>query len=422
MAFDPCPSSPAPGNYAWQPPLIFEDDLDLEELDEILQQVDSDTGELEVSPEQAAIYRRIFVESELAEDAKRKDPVTHSKNLKAMMRASKVLNFDKKLTASSSVSSYESDDYMSQPSQTDFANDAEYMQAIKDKAKRAKKLRLLLAGSPQKSPPKQQVLSESQRRASATIEALQCRGVPVPAELARKASPKKGKSPAKKFAALQLDSSDSDEAIPLPKTSFKPSIKKNFFAAPNASSPSPIKAAPKKSFFKPIVASDSSDEDLGMYKYPSPAKVQPKKKFFGAPKVSSPNKYFGKIDAQDLYSYFKKHDAQVAASQKSSFINIQHYVVDLNQRVKDLQQMALGEQIYSEPKLVPENIQNFLKARKGTAGYLQLAVDLETLVLESMITYAANGCVDVDPRLLLKNAKDTLKERYNLLSANLSAC
>jgi len=334
------------------------------------------------------------------------------------MRASKVLNFEKKLTASSSVSSYESDDYMSQPSQTEFSNDAEYMQAIKDKAKRAKKLRMLLAGSPVKSPPK---LTESQRRASATIEALQCRGVPVPAELARKAfSPNKGKSP-KKFAPIE--SSDSDEAIPLPKPlSFKPSIKKNFFAAPNPGSPSPVKAAPKKSFFKPIVASDSSDEDLGVYKYPSPAKIQPKKKFFGAPKSPSPSKYFGKIDAQDLYAYFKKHDAQVAATQKSSFINIQHYVVDLNQRVKDLQQMALGEKIYSEPKLVPENIQNFLRARKGTAGYLQLAVDLETLVLESMITYAANGCVDVDPRLLLKNAKDTLKERYNLLSANLSAC
>lgn len=281
-----------PGWYVYEKPVGWEEE---DELDDLERDYRAEMHKLH--PEdpdyvEDPVLKAMRLEAEAEQEKQHyRAPRKHAKLIKDHIIASRKLNFDKKLS-NASVSSYDTDDFMSQPDVSIFDQHGEqaWMAAYKAKAQRHKKLRKMLANAPAKSPVKVKTPSPV-KIAQAYAQQSPAVKKAVAAVLASSSPPKL--SP-KKFADLNLDSSDDE--VPLP-TNFAKKMsksgKKSFFASPSpskAKSPSPFKPLPaaiKKSFFAAPNLDSDSDDDIdipGLRKISSPKKFSvTKKSFFDSP-------------------------------------------------------------------------------------------------------------------------------------------
>jgi len=182
-----------------------------------------------------------------------------AKNMKRYMRARRQLKFKENPAALSSASleSFETEDFMSEPSASihELHGKTAWVDAYRAKAQQRKKLRKLIAASD--SPIKSPVKGKSPAKAKSPVKIT----MPSPAKIAQAYA---NQSPAiqqavaavlstpKKFGDIVLDSDDED-AVPMP-TKFTRPAKKSFFEDVVLDSPSPIKSPspykPKTSFLK----------------------------------------------------------------------------------------------------------------------------------------------------------------------------
>ena len=407
---DECPGSPAPGYYEMDIPYGWELTEEKKEQTQALNEYFP--GEYEEDPVLKAMRLEAEAEQKSELRSHRQSPSKIAKIMKDHMAGRRVLDFDKAFD-NQSTNSFETEDYMSAPSETllDTLGELRYIEAFHAKAKRAKKLRKLLSDAPSSHSPV--------KRAPSPKKA-------VPSFQRQEAAIKKyaaalGATPTK-FGDINLDSSD-DEDVPLP-TVFKLKIaqagKKTFFApveapATPAKSPSPykIKAPAKKSFFANPISSDSDSDDIGIpaMKPYSPKKFAlPKKSYFAAPGSPSPKKSPFKAAAQAAMYTSAKQEFQIAALDS-----------ELHERVKFLQKVSCGDKLYQASPLLPTNVNTFLASRKGTASYLELCVDVESLIINAMITKIEAGQRFVNPTEILKDAMKKLQDKYASLAANLQA-
>jgi len=326
------------------------------------------------------------------------------------MAGIKVLNFDKALD-NQSTNSFETEDYMSAPSETllDTLGELRYIEAFQAKAKRAKKLRKLLSDAPSSHSPVKR--APSPKKAVPSFQRQEA--------AAKKYAAALGATPTK-FGDINLDSSD-DEDVPLPSAFNKLKIaqagKKTFFApveAPATPAKTPKAKAPaKKSFFANPISSDSDSDDIGIpaMKPYSPKKFTlPKKSFFAAPGSPSPKKSPFKAAAQAAMYTSAKQEFQIAALDS-----------ELHDRIKFLQKVSCGEKLYQATPILPTNVNTFLASRKGTPSYLELCVDVESLIINAMITKIEAGQRFVNPNEILKDAMKKLQDKYASLAANIQA-
>jgi len=248
-------TSPEPGFYVFETPIGWESDSD-EELSNQLFGFTEDpvlkAMRLEAEAEQYDEY--IKARGPMRERAKK------MKKYMNMRRQLKFQQADPKSLSALSVSSFETDDFMSEPSLSihELHGETAWMNAYKAKAQQKKKLRKLISGS-DKSPVKPKAKTPVKIKMPSPAKIAQAYAQQSPAiqqaVAAVLATPKK-------FGDIVLDSDDEDE-VPLPTTKFAKPGKKSFFDAPALNSPSPIKT-------------------------PSPFKVKPniKKSFFAPPTIS----------------------------------------------------------------------------------------------------------------------------------------
>lgn len=399
---DECPRSPAPGYYEMDIPYGWE--LTKEKKEQTQAMNEYFPGEYEEDPVLKAMRLEAEAEQKAEQRAFRQSPDKVAKMMKEHMAGRRVLNFDK-AAESQSVNSFETEDYMSAPSETllETLGELRYIEAFQAKAKRAKKLRKLLSDAPtsfspvKKAPSPKKKLPSFERQEAAI----------------KKYAAALGATP-KKFGDINLDSSDDDE-VPLPSAFNKLKIaqagKKAFFApveepSTPIKSPSPAKAkaVAKKSFFANPISSDSDSDDIGIpsIKPYSPKKYAlPKKSFFAAPGSPSPKK--GSFTSA-------KEEFQIAALDS-----------ELHDRLKFLQKVSLGEKLYQATPILPSNVNTFLASRRGTASYLELCVDIESLIINAMITKIEAGHRFVNPNVILKDSMKKLQDKYASLAANLQA-
>ena len=281
-----------PGWYVYEKPVGWEEEEDLTKVDkeyrEEMQRMYPNDPDYFEDP----VLKAMRLEAEAEQDKQHyRAPRKHAKLIKDHIMASRKLNFDKKLS-NVSVSSYDTDDFMSQPDVSIFDKHGEqaWMAAYKAKAQRHKKLRKMLANAPAASPKKVKTPSPVK---IAQAYAQQSPAVQKAVAAVLASSPPPQPSP-KKFGDINLDSSDDE--VPLP-TNFAKKMskagKKSFFASPSpskAKSPSPFKPLPaaiKKSFFAAPDLDSDSDDDIdipGLRKFSSPKKFSvTKKSFFDSP-------------------------------------------------------------------------------------------------------------------------------------------
>jgi len=285
-------SPPKPGWYVYEKPYGWdEEDLTEKQLECRKDLTKYNPKKYDYSEDPVLQAMRLEAEAEQAKKHYR-TASKHAQIIKEHITASRKLNFDKKLSKTS-VSSYETDDFMSQPDESIFHEHGEnaWMAAYKAKAQRHKKLRKMLADAPGPSPVKVKTPSPVK---IAKAYAQQSPAVQKAVAAVLAASPPPPPSP-KKFGDINLDSSDDE--VPLPtnfaKKMSKAAGKKSFFASPSpskAKSPSPFKPLPaaiKKSFFAAPNLDSDSDDDIdipGLTKISSPKKFSvTKKSFFKSP-------------------------------------------------------------------------------------------------------------------------------------------
>lgn len=245
------PTSPEPGFYVFETPTGWESGSDDDFInnyygfkeDEVLKAM-----RLEAEAEQYDEY------------LKSRGPVMErAKKMKKYMNMRRQLKFnqtDPKSMAACSASSFETDDFMSEPSLSihELHGETAWMNAYKAKAQQRKKLRKLIAGS-DKSPVKPKAKSPVKIKVPSPAKIAQAYAHQSPAIQQAVAAVL---STPKKFGDIILDSDDEDE-VPMPTTKFVKAGKKSFFDAPALNSPSPIKTPSpfkfkpsiKKSFFAP---------------------------------------------------------------------------------------------------------------------------------------------------------------------------
>jgi len=254
------PKSPEPGFYVFDTPYGWDSDSD-DSYDEMLAQA---------GWKEDPVLKAMRLEAEAEqydEYLKARGPMKErAKKMKKYMNMRRQLKFnqtnDPKSLSRLSVSSYETDDFMSEPSLSihELHGETAWMNAYKAKAQQRKKLRKLIACS-DKSPVKPKAKTPVKVKLPSPAKIAQAYANQSPAIQQAVAAVL---STPKKFGDINLDSDDEDE-VPLPTkfTMTKPAGKKSFFAAPALDSPSPIKT-------------------------PSPLKVRPsiKKSFFAPPTVS----------------------------------------------------------------------------------------------------------------------------------------
>ena len=285
--------SPKPGWYEYEKPYGWEEEGDLSRVEIEFREAMAGNPDYDYSEDPILKAMRLEAEADQAKKHYRA-PRKHAKLIKDHIVTARKLNFDSDRRPSKvSVSSYETDDFMSQPDTRIYDEQGEnaWMAAYKAKAQRHKRLRKMLANAPAASPVKAKMPSPVK---IAQAYAQQSPAVQKAVAAVLAASPPPPPSP-KKFGDINLDSSDDE--VPLPtnfaKKMSKAAGKKSFFASPSpgkAKSPSPFKPLPaaiKKSFFAaPNLDSDSdSDIDIpGLTKISSPKKFSvTKKSFFASP-------------------------------------------------------------------------------------------------------------------------------------------
>jgi len=286
--------SPKPGWYEYEMPYGWEEEGDLTKTEVEFRQAMSKMDPTDYDYSEDPVLQAMRLEAEAEEDKKHyRAPRKHAKMIKDHIITSRKLNFDRRPSnPKTSVSSFETEDFMSQPDATIFDQHREqaWMAAYKAKARKHKKLRKMLANAPAPSPVKVKTPSPVK---IAQAYAQQSPAVQKAVAAVLASSPPPPPSP-KKFGDINLDSSDDE--IPLP-TNFAKKMskagKKSFFASPSpskAKSPSPFKPLPaaiKKSFFAAPNLDSDSDDDIdipGLTKISSPKKFSvTKKAFFASP-------------------------------------------------------------------------------------------------------------------------------------------
>lgn len=284
--------SPKPGWYVYEKPYGWEEEGDLTKIEKDFRKEMGKMNPEDYDYSEDPILKAMRLEAE-AEHAKKNYQTgrKHAKMIKDHIVTSRKLNFERR-SSKASVSSYDTEDFMSQPDERiwDEQGEKAWMAAYRGKAKRNKKLRKMLANAPGSSPVKAKVPSPVK---IAQAYAQQSPAVQKAVAAVLAASPPPIISP-KKFGDINLDSSDDE--VPLP-TNFAKKMsmagKKSFFASPSkCKSPSPYKPLPpaiKKAFFAPpALDSDSDSDDIdipGFSKVPSPTKKfsVSKKAFFDSP-------------------------------------------------------------------------------------------------------------------------------------------
>ena len=237
------PSSPEPGFYVYDTPTGWEDDEDEAVLNEYY------------GLKEDAVLQAMRLEAESEQDAayeKSRGPMLErARHIKKYLAARRQLKFNKtdpRGLSALSVSSYETDDFMSEPSMSihELKGEAAWLTAYKAKARRRKQLRKLIAGS-DKSPVKAKSPFKIKMPSPTKIAQAYANQSPAIQQAVAAVL-----STPKKFGDINLDSSDEEDHAP---TKFVYTAKKSFFADPNASpikTPSPYKPKPvaiKKSFF-----------------------------------------------------------------------------------------------------------------------------------------------------------------------------
>ena len=225
----------------------------------------------------------------------------------------------------------------------------------------------------------------------------------------------------KKYFKKPVSDSDSDELVYPPMKRIVIPKTKKYFEKPVLDSDSDELVYPpmkkivipknKKYFKKPVLDSDS-DEPV----YPPMRRITiPKDKKFFAPPTSP------KSPKQKLSPFKKAAQAALLASRKTDAITMTALDSELHDRLKYLQNVSTADDIYKTSKLLPDNVNQFICSRKGTPGFLELAVELETLIINTMISKIEAGVTRISPNALLNDAKSKLGEKYKNLAGNLAA-
>lgn len=383
------PDSPGPGNYSFTAPYGWEDDSDDAQMNAYLGYTED------------PILKAMRLEAEAEQDCeweKNRGPARErAKWMKKQFRARRKINFDaaRKYSAQS-ISSYDTDDFMSEPSISihELHGEKAWMDAFKVKAQQKKKLRKLIAGSnappsPVKTPSPKKIAQAYAKQTPAVQQAIAQVLVSTP----------------KKFGDINLDSSDDE--VPLPATRFASAGKKKFFSSPVKSS-SPCKVKPavvKKSFFADPVLDSDSDSDFeipGLKKIPSPTKKFSiaKKSFFSDPSASPKKVSQGHATITEF--------CMAALETK------------LNDRKKELARIKTGEKVYSPCPFLPDIVTAFLYSNKGSDGFNEFAIKIEELVIEAMVNNLEKGKTKCDPHKVLQEAQQKLRNDSKQLDAILA--
>lgn len=376
------PGSPAPGNYTFDFPVGWEEDESEITYRMEMAKLYPDDEDYRPDP----VLLALQAEAEAGEDAEfekaQMAPGVRAKYMKRFFAASRTPDFEKGLGQKQSVESFISEDFMDFPDYSIMELEGEdaYMNAFIKKARGAKRMRKLLAQA------------DSSDEEETTPR--------------RSCSPKKAKSPAKKASPKKNVCCDDTDISPMKfnKSTFNAVAKlqkKSFFSDPSSPSPkkfaTPKKAPAKKTFFAPIVSSDSGS-DLEMPAFKSKFTAG-KKSFFSDPTASPSPK---KMSVSQAAFPMAALDAQ------------------LHQRQRELISVQAGDKLYKPSAFLPGCVVAFLSSRKGTPGFQETAVKIEELIIKAMISKLEAGQVKCNPHELLEEAKLKLKNEYSTLAASLN--